>query len=270
MIPVGPGEIPTSGEELSSRVSTFLSEVITSGQMPVITGTMTSPDKIESFTLDVSGAEVGDAKLARPSGFTRLGNVVVSSLDIKGDPALVFGAPVLISTRASHLPMSWSRDDRGNLWLVPSESASGQTSPEGALELAAEITQIERAARATIATLAEQNGAKLKDFNLRIESAGPRALAARVDVAASKFMMTAKLIIIAEAMLDDEMNLRIGQLEIKGDGAAGGMVANMIADKVRGFQGRVIPLGQFMFAGAALKDVKLTTDDRLRLTANFG
>jgi hypothetical protein len=196
--------------------------------------------------------------------------VNVGDFQIHGSPGLVFGAPVDIKTRAENLPMSWSRDDRGSLWLVPHQSEDSDVRTEGDLEISAGIAQVEKAARAAIETVAQQNGAKLKDFKLRLESAGPRAMAARVDIAASKFMMTAKLFIIADVTLDENMNLHIGQLECRGEGAAGGMVANMLGDKLRDFQGKQIDLGQFMFAGAALKDVQLIVDDKLRLSAQFG
>ncbi len=272
MIPLGPGEIPVNGDELTARISAVLDRALEGGgARPKVSCEMTSPDRIDLISIDISQVETAGTKMQRPTGFTQLGAAEVGKLSVKGDPTLLHGAPVVLRTEGTNVPMAWTRDDHGSLWLVPARTGAGAGGDaSGHVEVAAEIAQIERAAKVAIAAMAEQQGAKLKDLQLKITPAGARGLAIRADVSASKFMMTAKVALTAEATLDDNMNLRIARLNVAGDGAAGAMVANMLADKVRQFEGKQVDLGQFVFAGARLRDVDLQVDNRVRLTARFG
>lgn len=274
MIPLGPGEIPTSSDELSNRVSAAIG-LITGGGAPsgpTVHAQMASPSEIASLSINISNKEAAAARADKPASLTKLGDARLDKFEVEGDPALIYGAPVTVHISASNIPAAWSRDDRGGLWLVPQEAPGSEDQPgaAGDLVLAAKTSDLETALRAVISGLAEANGARLKDVRLRVESAGERAVVLAVDVAASKFMMTAKVRALAELSLDDNMNLRIGNVDLTGDGAAGSMVANLLADKIGQWRGRQIALGQFVFAGAALRDVKLETGQQLRLSARFG
>ncbi len=272
MIPLGAGDIPGNGDEAAERVAVAIGSIIkSSGQVrPKVDCAMASPDKIRNLAVDLTSLESAESRTERPASLTQLGAVLVEEMTVGGDPIILHGAPVMLKISGKNLPMMWARDDRGNLWLIPSDERGAEGNASGNFELAAPIAQIELAARKIIGQLAEANGAKLKDLKIRVESAGPRSLAVRADIAAAKFMMTAKVHAIAEVSLDDEMNLNIGYLEVAGDGAAGTRVANMLGDKLAAFRGRQIALGQYMFAGAALEDVRLEVDDRIRVTARFG
>lgn len=272
MIPLGAGEIPTSGAELSERVAETLGTMIQAkqGGNPRVQCEMVSPERLDRLTIDLTEIESGAARVQKPASFTRLGSVVLQDFSLGGDPVILHGAPVRLVTQGRHLPMSWARDDLGNLWLVPSQDETEAGRPSGSMEITAEVARLETALKAVIATMAETQGARLKDLRLQMQSAGPRSLVIKVDVAAVKFMMTAKLHALAEATLDEHMNLRLSQLDIKGDGATGSMVANMLADKLAAARGREIALGDFMFAGAALEEVDIEVDDNVRLVARFG
>lgn len=274
MIPLGPGEIPSSTQEMTSRISSALGQITGAGPQagPTVTAELDSPSQISNLTINITQKEAAAARAEKPASLTRLGEVRLENFQVVGDPALIHGAPVNVHVAAAHIPAVWSRDDRGNLWLVPQEN-SGNSEGAGAsgnLEIAAKASDLEAALRVVVAGLADANGAKLKDLRLRVESAGERALVLAVDVAASKFMMTAKVRALAELSLDDNMNLHIRNVDLTGDGAAGAMVANLLADKIGQWRGRRIDLGQFVFAGAALRDVKLETGQQLRLSARFG
>lgn len=272
MIPLGAGDIPTSSDDVATRVAAAIGSIInSSGRVrPEVDCVMSSPDRIQTLSVDLTSMESAESKTERPTSLTQLGGVVVDNMTVGGDPIVLHGAPVTLKISGKNLPMTWSRDDRGNLWLVPADERGGEGNASGDFMLAAPIAQIEQAARKIVGDLAVANGAKLKDLKIRVESAGPRSLAVRADIAAAKFMMTAKVQAVAEVSLDDNMNLNIGNLDVTGDGAAGTMVANMLADKLTAFRGRQIALGQYMFAGAALEDVRLEVDDRIRVTARFG
>lgn len=272
MIPLGAGDIPGSGSEAAERVATAIGFLINpSGQVrPKVECDMSSPEKITTLSLDLTGVESAASRANPPTSLTKLGDVNLQSLTVGGDPIIVYGAPVTLKISGNNLPMEWSKDSRGNLWLVPADERGIEGNASGEFYLTAPIAQIEQAARKIVGQLAEANGAKLKDLQIRVESAGPRSLALRAEIAAAKFMMTAKVHAVAEMSLDNEMNLHISNLDVKGDGAAGAMVANMLADKLTAFRGKRIALGQYMFAGAAIEDVRLEVDESIRVTARFG
>lgn len=273
MIPLGAGEIPANGDEVARRISEAISRLLgtQAGRGPKVDCRMESPEVISDMRINLSGIEAAATRAERPAGLTVLGAANVEQFQVTGEPVMVYGAPVKLDINGQRIPMSWARDQSAAIWLVPSDNPpAGIEPPTGNIRISAVKAQLEQALKVVVAQLADKNGAKLKDLRLTLESAGPRAIAVGVDVAASKFMMTAKVRAIADARLDDLMNLTIGDVEVTGEGAAGQMVANMLSGTVKPWRGRQLNLGQYMFAGAALKDVQMQVGDELSLTAKFG
>jgi hypothetical protein len=273
MIPFGTGDIPSNGNEAAARIASAISTIVNSRTVqPAISCEMPSPEQISNLSIDLTNIESAASRARRPASLATLGATLISSFRVIGNPVMVYGAPVSVDISGSGIPATWSRDDQGNLWLVPTDApaANEGTPASGTVEISARTTAVESALRSAISEIAEANGARLKDLRLRVESAGERAVVVAVDVAAAKFMMTAKVRALAEASLDDNMNLRIGHIDLTGEGTAGGMVANLLAGKVAQWRGREIPLAQYMFAGAALRDVQLHVGEDLRLGARFG
>jgi len=270
MIPFGPGDIPASSEQATSRLSATLAQLTGNRQIPV-TVQMEAPDRISELTIDMTNIEGAGTKLERPQGFVTLGDVFLNHLKIDGHPTRLQGAPVDFLLEANRVPFSWARDSHGNIWLAPSQTAASSTGEaHGQLEISAGRTDLENAIRAAATQAAEQQGAKLKDLKLDISSPGPRAITARIDVAASKFMMTARMNVFVDVAVDDALNLKVNSVDVKGDGAAGGMVASMLEPKLAQVRGKSVNLGQFMFAGARLTRLDLTAGDKIRLSAAFG
>jgi len=273
MIPFGPGEIPASSSEAAQRIENTIAAMIADkkGRRPEVQCELGNPGEINRLSVDISNLESAATEARKPGSFSRLGAGIMRNFAVVGHPLIIYGAPVDLQIQGQNMPVEWVRDDRGELWLMPSQNGvAGESSPDGFAEISVPAARFEDAVRAALTAAAEANGARLKDMRLRIESAGPRSVVVAVDVAASKFMMTARLRAVADAALDQNMNLRVNNVEVTGDGAAGSMVANMIAGRLGEWRGRVIPLSQYMFAGAALRDVQIETGDTLRLRASFG
>lgn len=272
MIPLGTGDIPATGEALSQRVSDAITTLLQSqgSTSPRIQAEMESVENITNLTVDLSGTKSAATTARKPASLTKLGDVTLGKLSVGGNPVEVHGAPVQLDISVQNLPMEWSRDDHSDLWLVPADRPSTDGETTGSMEISCAVNAIEKALHRVATDLADSNGARLKDIRLRVESAGPRSLVVGADVAASKFMMTAKVRAIAEINLDDDMNLQIRSLDVTGDGAAGNMVANLFSDKIAQWRGREIPLAQYMFAGAVLEDVHFEVTDQIKIAARFG
>lgn len=273
MIPFGTGDIPISPDEAARRVTDSITSLLrVSKSQPSVSCEMSSPEQIKSLQIDLSNVDSSSARAEKPGSLLKIGNTVLQNFKVSGNPLVLYGALVQVNVNGSDIPATWSRDDSGAMWLVPSmdDNESAEKAASGNVEISSRAAAVEAALRAAVGELAEANGARLKDLRLRLESAGPRGLLVAVDVAAVKFMMTAKVRALAEASLDDDMNLRIGNVEVSGDGAAGTMVANFLAGKAAQWRGREISLSQYMFAGAALRDVQMQVGEELRLSARFG
>lgn len=273
MIPFGTGDIPTNSTEAAQRLESAVRQITgAAGPTAKIDCNMASPEEITLLSIDISNLDGARGRAKKPASLTRLGEVNLQEFNVIGRPALVYGAPANVEIHGTNIPSIWSRDDHGNLWLVPSKDASSDkaTPASGKVELSGRAADLEAVVRTAVAEIADANGARLKDLQLRLESSGPRSLLIAVDVVAAKFMMNAKVRALAEASLDDEMNLRIGRVDLTGEGTAGSMVANFLKPKLFAWNGRQIALGQYMFAGAALRDVQLEVGEEIRFSARFG
>ena len=271
MIPLGQGEIPSSAEELQNRVQTALGQMISDGSRPAVTCAMSTPGNVEAISIDLTGTEVTDSKVSKPTGFTSLGATTLGQFALSGQPARIYGTPVNVKLQSRNMPMQWMIDDRANLWFTinhqQKESAVGFG---GNLDISLETADLEKAVTAVVAELAQKNGAKLKSLQLRVTATDNSQINIQASVAASKFMMTARLQAVAHAVLAPNLDLTVRDIQLTGEDSAGAMVASMLAGKVGEFKGKTIPLGQYVFAGASIRNITIQGGDTLRVTGEFG
>lgn len=271
MIPLGPGDIPVNQSEIESRVASTLAKLIGTGSAPAVHAHAPSPDTIHALNVDLTGVEVAATRAVRPSGLVPLGNVAVASLKLIGTPAYIHGAPAEVSAESWNIPMQWMRDDRGDLWLTINDAANDTSAAFGGnLRASIKTSDLEKAATVFLADLAQQNGARLKDLQLRVDVQDNSRIHISANIAASKFMMTARLQALAEATLDSNLDLKLENVSLSGDGGAGSMVANMLDSKVGEWRGKTFSLGQFVFAGASVKNITLRGGNELSISGEFG
>ncbi len=75
MIPLGAGDIPTSSDDVATRVAAAIGSIInSSGRVrPEVDCVMSSPDRIQTLSVDLTSMESAESKTERPTSLTQTG-----------------------------------------------------------------------------------------------------------------------------------------------------------------------------------------------------
>jgi hypothetical protein len=214
----------------------------------------------------LTSLEVLLSSLNRPRPLTRASAPSTFTIDrfvVDGSPVTIENVPVTLSAEFSKLGCGIGKADEGPWQMVVNTAESGR------LELESSKADVEATLQRIVSELAEQQGATVKSTTLKLTSPTPRSVHFEVTCTAKVFIATATLTVSGQLEVDDQLNARISGLRVGGDGMIASMAQGMIQPKLAPLNGRVIPLGDYVAAGLSVKDLKISTGDRLRLEATF-
>ncbi len=69
--------------------------------------------------------------------------------------------------------------------------------------------------------------------------------------------------------VDERLNARVSQLQCQGEGMIGGVVAGVIAAKLKQFEGRQFPLAGAYLSNVKLQGIQVDASDPVRVSATF-
>jgi hypothetical protein len=266
MFPLTTKDIPKTSEQLEEAISLALEEYFelpTKKSVASITGEFGS---IKAVKIDLDDAAVVANK--PPPKLKGAGNRArgpkVQKLDLSAEPIKYDQARLFLKLTASGLEFDFDRDKKGRPMLVLTNAKSGK------VDAKISKADIEEIATQAATMAAKQQGIKIQDLDLKLESAGERAVVAEVRVQARK-IVSGVIHITGRLDIDDELNATLSELQCAGEGMVGSAVAGVVQSKLKPFNGKTIPLMTFSLGDVALRDVKIDlTKKDLRVTADFG
>jgi len=268
MFPLAGKKFPTSADELAAALNDALGEVFslpkkTSGVS--VDGGGKFP-AIKSVDIDLDGATVSaDKPPPKPIGTgKREPGPRVDKLELSGQPIRYEQAKLNLKLSAQGLKFDFDRDKKGNALLVLTDAKGGKVDAKiSKQDIQTVLTEV-----ATVA--AKQQGITVQDVELKLESAGPRSIAADVRVKAKKMMMSGVIHVTGKLDIDDELNAKLSDLKCTGEGIVGGAAAGFLQSKIKPYNGTTIPLMAFSLGDVALRDLKIDLKKDLHVTAAFG
>ena len=261
MLPLAGPNFPASLEELSAALRAGFSargiaarEIRATGEWP----------RVEELAIDLSGAEFSRAtELPKSSGKSQPG-VSIDRLTISAAPFFFEKTPARLELRASQAECGFARDASGETFLTLNHTA------DGSLSFEAQRADLESALKIIAGDLLEKQGAQVKSSQLDLIDRGPQSLGFRAEITAKAFVMTARVVVTGHLDLDDQLNLRIRELAVTGDGMIATIATGFLRPRFVEIEKRVIPLAAYSFAGVALHGVRLSGGNALRIEAQFG
>jgi hypothetical protein len=216
------------------------------------------------FSLDEATA--GDRpppRLASPAGPIELA-LRAEHFELTGHPVRVQGAAVDLSCVASDVQIGQAHDEEGNLLLLLQKAA------KGTVEVSISIADLQALVRTGATTAARKQGVILEDVQLRLRAQTERSLDLEVRVRARKLFLAAEVRITGRAEIDENLNARLSGLDCAGEGTLGTLACGFLGPHLQRFNNRefsplALPLGE-----VRLRDVRITVDDVLRVSAQFG
>ncbi len=153
-------------------------------------------------------------------------------------------------------------DGRG--WLEPVSATSGNVSVEATREA------LESFLHSFAVGAAKKQGFEVKKTRLDCTQEGPRAVSFRAEGTAKVFVMSASLALTGKLAIDDELNAKLSNLALDGDGMILKLAGSYAKPHLDKLEGRAFPLMAFTAGGLRLHDVELTAGNSLRVQAKFG
>jgi hypothetical protein len=97
-----------------------------------------------------------------------------------------------------------------------------------------------------------------------------RSLAVEVRLLARKLFLSASIRVTGQLELDDQLNLKIFDLNCTGDGGIATLACGILKPYLQKIDGREFPLMSLPLGEIRLRDIRLVVGDELVVTAEFG
>jgi hypothetical protein len=255
MLPLAGDQQPTNAKQLADSLQRGLEQ---QGVTALVTADGSWPT-LSSLAIQLT-------RVARPTPLPKAGAqsvFTVAQFEVIGAPVDIEGIPATIRAQFSNLGCGFGRVADGPLQLVVQSAGAGQLQAEAA------TTDIEQAVHRIVSDLADKQGATVKSTKLNLIALTPRSVKFEVSCTAKIFIASASLTVAGRLEIDDQLNARLSDLAVLGEGMVANMAQSMIQPRLAEWNGRVVPLGDYVAAGLTVSDLRITTGEKVRLEATF-
>ena len=200
-----------------------------------------------------------------PENYVARGGFRTASFQVMGHRLSVEDAHLSVGVNATDVRFDFTRDRKGRPFLMLAEAREGEMMFEATYaDLESLIYSAFRDGAKPYGVLV--NGTRLK---MRSDDDG-HSLVAELKVDTTFAGLPAGLKFRARFDVDDQLNGRISDLTCTGDKVLGPLISGVIQPALRKYDGKTRPLVAFPKGTMQLHEVKIDTDQSVRLSAKFG
>jgi hypothetical protein len=268
MLLLGNHSLPTNRDELNASLHTGLQSAFLLPARDSIVSADGSFPALTNLALNLTGASMKpDYRPARPQG-ARQPAIYVRQFRIEGRPVRYEQSGINLELVAEDMQFDFSRDALGRNLLDPSAARHGQ--------LHASIAQadLQTLFLTAVRQAAAEHDAAVEHGEIKLTSRGTRSAHVHLRVVASKkvFLTRVEATIHAEGRLDvdDSLNATFSGLSCKGEGMVGTLVAGMVRQEIKHWEGRSLPLATIGLGSLRLRDLHIRCENGLHVQAAFG
>lgn len=271
MFPLAGKEFPQDSESLALSIRDALGQVLElprgkSGEKNVVTVAGGKFPQIKKLAITLDGAGVNldnPPPRPRPTG-KRQDGIHVDQFEVSAHPIKYQDSKLNLDLKAKGVRLDYAREKGGRPLLVLTDA------DEGHVKAKISRKDIEELLLQLAIVAAEQQGVKVKELDLGLESEGPRSIALDARIKAKKMGISGVIHVKGRLDIDDQLNAIFSELECEGEGMVGTLAAKLIQPRMKEYQGRKIPLVAFSLGDLRLHDVKISLKDSLQVEASFG
>ena len=264
MFPLFSDRLPTRADDLARMLEQSLRQLVDTESDIVAVVEKAFPE-LRELHINLDGARVRTGAL-RPlsiSGETtpafRVEDFKLSATGISVDDM-----PLDLQVHADNLQLHQGRDRDRKLVLVLHAADSGW------INISVTKVDLEKLILAMAKREADKQGVAIEDLKLSLSSAGPRAIEGVVQLRARKLILRGVIRITARLEIDEKLSARLSGLNCTGEGAIGAMASNLLRPHLQKLDGRQLNLAALPLGEISLRDIEVTANERLRITAKFG
>ena len=264
MFPLYSSNFPATATELARLLNASLGRVFAGAPEPVSLRAEAYPE-IAELRLTLDGAELRSDPPQPPMlnrGTTPA--LTIEQFEIRGTGIAVGAAEVDLYLSASGVCLGQTRDDNHEVVLVL------QSASEGKLEIDAAREALERAIAELAKNEAGKHGVAIDQVQLTLSARGDRGLDGEVKLRARKLFLSTTIQVAGKLDLDSELNATLSDVRCTGEGAMGSMACGFLQPHFEKVNGRSVSLLALPLGDVHLRDVRLSANERLTVTAEFG
>jgi hypothetical protein len=262
MLPLQASLFPTSPELLRQALTDGLTKLGASPKEIVVEGG--DFPRVERLQIDLTGASISQAPPLVKARQALDGTLHVDALLLFAAPLVAAGSPVQIRLEARDADLREYSAEPIERLLALEKAADGK------LFLEIQRDDLQSLVHFIAREAARQHGADITSLTLQLQATGGRQLELESEVVAKFGFVKATLHLTGRAMLDDDLQLHLSDLQVKGSGMAAGLATSFIKPQLEKLQRQPIALAAHSLSGLRLRDVRVTTGDAVRLEAEFG
>lgn len=264
MFPLRTRTFPATAVDLEHLLNKCLRELVTARRDPVRVIDASFP-ALKEIVINLDGAEIRPSPpKPRPAKGENAPALTVEKFSLSGSGVLIGPASVNLVLDARGVDVDRDLDTEGEILLSLERAANGQVKVSTATsDLEALIGEVAKRE-------AGKHGVAIEDVRLTLRQLGPRALEIEVNLRARKMIFTASVRIAGRVEIDAELNVTAANLQCRGEGAIGSLACGLLSPHLDKLEGRSFALMALSLGEVRLRDIRLSVDDEVSATAQFG
>jgi hypothetical protein len=267
-VPISDAQLPPTSGELAGSINTiWRKSVKLTESVPLVTMVGGRYPAVDAMQINLSGgvvipggksaANFGDPQPGAPA-------LSVGQFSLLAEPLSSRNGKMNVLVTATDVRFELQRTKEGRPFLVMMDAG------EGHLHYDISVDDIKRVMLAMARETTAKTLVTVRSIDLQITSRGDRALDLDMHVSTLFGFVPAGLRFTCRVDVDDQMNATISNLEVEGDEIFGPLISTFIRPSLAKYDGKTRPLVGFPNQKLKLKDVRITTGERMTLDAVFG
>jgi hypothetical protein len=264
MLPLYTAALPSSASDLEGLLNESLHRTFETESDPVAVRDHSYPH-LAAITISLDGARLR-ADPPRPSLTAGKASpaLKVDQIVLSASPLSLGPISIDLALSARGVQVGQAKDSNGQIMLSAVSATNGHV----------DISVTPAGLEALIAKLAQEQGNKqgitIDRVQLKLRQENEHSLAAEVRLRARKLFLSASIKVTGQLHLDDQLNLKISDLNCTGDGGIATLACGILRPYLEKIDGREFSLLSLPLGEIRLRDVRLVVDDKLSVTAEFG
>jgi hypothetical protein len=264
MFPLKAAIFPSSATDLAHLLNENLRRLFLVDADPVSIREGTYP-QLEELSISLDGARLR-ADPPRPPVIADKTSpaLKVDQLALTASPLSLGPVAIHLSLSAREVQLGQGKDSNDQIVLTLEGAAEGQ------IEISLTQSDLETLIAELAQNQASKQGVTIEGVQLKLHQKNPHSLAAEVRLRARKLFLSASIQVTGQLDLDDQLNLKISNLNCTGDGGMATVACGVLKPYLQKIDGREFPLMSLPLGEIRLRDVRLSVGDKLCVTAEFG
>lgn len=256
--------VPSSAIDLARLLNEGLQHIFVTESEPITVRERSFPN-FDAISISLDGARLRADPPRPPVIAGKISSALeIDQLTLSASPLSLGPAAVNLSFSAREVQLGQGKDSNDQIVL----SLKGVT--YGNIEISTRQTDLEELIGKFAQNQANRQSITIDGVQLKLRQKSAHSLAAEVHLRARKLFLSASIRVTGQLDLDDQLNLKISDLNCTGDGGMATLACGILMPYLEKLDGREFRLMSLPLGGVRPRDVRLAVDENLIVTAEFG